>query len=48
MKALYKCLKCDYLWFGKPGPVTCPKCCHLYIKWINYEEWRKDNRRNKK
>lgn len=40
-EAFYKCLKCGYEWKGKPGPVECPKCYHLYVKWVNYEEWRK-------
>lgn len=40
-KAKYKCLKkkCGYKFTGKPGPVSCPKCGHLYIKWLNYKLW---------
>lgn len=36
--AKYKCLKCNYKWKGKPGPVICPKCSHVYIKWLNLKE----------
>jgi len=39
MTALYRCL--SHEWEGKPGPVECPECGHLYVKWINYEEWRR-------
>ena len=41
MKAEYLCLKCQHYWEGKPGPVTCPKCGHDYVKWLNYEEMEK-------
>ena len=43
MKAKYKCLGCNYEYEGEPGPTECPKCDHLYVKWVNYEEWRKNN-----
>ena len=39
--AQYECYKCKYAWEHKPGPVTCPKCNHYYVKWVNYKEWRK-------
>ena len=39
--AKYKCLKCYHVWEGNPGPVTCPKCTHEYVKWINYEDLKK-------
>ena len=35
--ALYRCLRCLFEWKGKAGPVTCPKCGHLYVKWVDYE-----------
>lgn len=38
MYAKFKCLKCGYKYLSKPGPTKCPKCNHLYVKWINYEE----------
>ena len=41
MKCEYKCLKCGYEWSGKPGPTQCLLCNHLYVKWVNYEQWRK-------
>ena len=37
MKAEYQCLSCGHAWDGKPGPVTCPKCGHVYVKWLNYD-----------
>ncbi len=40
MKAKYKCCKCHHKYEGEPGPTTCPKCGHIYVKWVNYEEWR--------
>jgi len=40
MKAKFKCLKCNYFYEDIPGPTQCPKCGYLYIKWLNYEEWR--------
>ena len=47
MKAKYKCLGCKYEWFGEPGPVECPKCSHIWVKWVNYEEWRKWQNENR-
>lgn len=41
MLAHFKCLKCGYEWDSNPGPTQCPKCGHLYVKWVNYEEMRK-------
>jgi rubrerythrin len=40
--AKYKCLKCGYEWFGKPGPTVCPDCWYEYVKWENFDEWRKE------
>jgi len=35
----YKCMKCDHKWEEvHRGPTLCPKCSHLYVKWLNYEE----------
>ena len=42
MSANFKCLKCGYHWEYYPGPTQCPMCGHLYVKWINYEEMRKE------
>jgi len=36
--AKYKCMKCKHKWEGKPGPVICPKCNHIYVKWLNLKE----------
>jgi len=44
MKAKYKCIKCLYEWEEElKGPTQCPKCGHLYVKWLNYEEMKKHN-----
>jgi len=40
----YKCLKCDHNWEEyKPRMVECPICGHVYVKWVNFKEWRKEN-----
>jgi predicted Zn-ribbon and HTH transcriptional regulator len=44
MKAIFKCLGCGYEYKAEPGPTECPKCKHIWIKWVNYEEWRKWNK----
>ena len=36
--AKYECVKCGFQWVQPPDQVTCPKCKHLYIKWLNYDE----------
>ena len=37
--AKYRCLKCGLKWKEVlRGPTQCPKCNHLYIKWLNYGE----------
>ena len=36
--AKYKCMKCKHKWEGKPGPVICPKCSHVYVEWLNHKE----------
>jgi rubrerythrin len=41
MEAEYKCLKCGYKYLSEPGPTQCPKCGHLYVKWLNFEEMHK-------
>lgn len=46
MLAKFKCLKCLLWWKSKPGPTQCPVCGHLYVKWENYEEMRKEWNKN--
>jgi len=42
MKILFRCDKCQYNWKeDKPKQVVCPLCNHSYVKWLNFEEWRK-------
>lgn len=36
----YACQRCDFSWHRRePGPVECPVCGHLYVRWTNYQEW---------
>ena len=44
MKAKYKCCSCGYEYEDEPGPTECPICYHLYVKWVNYEEWCNDQK----
>ena len=38
IKPRFKCLKCKHLFPRKKcGPTNCPKCGHLWVKWINYK-----------
>jgi len=39
--AKYKCMNCGYRYESQPCPTQCPKCNHLYVKWMNYKEMRK-------
>ncbi len=43
----YKCLKCGLEYQHPVMPTECPKCGHLYVKWLNYKELfendKKDN-----
>ncbi len=34
----FRCLRCKHEWTEPPGPTACPKCEHLYVKWLNYEK----------
>ena len=37
MNPLYRCLRCALEWSElKKGPTQCPRCGHLYVKWLNY------------
>lgn len=40
MNAKHRCCGCEYEWESGPGPTQCPRCGHLYVKWLNYEEMR--------
>lgn len=39
--AKYRCLKCGFEWSEPAGPTQCPKCGHLYVRWLNYERLRR-------
>ena len=34
----YKCLKCNHEYSHPVRTTKCPKCGHLYVKWLNYDE----------
>lgn len=34
----YKCLKCNHRYEHPVRQTECPKCRHLYVKWLNYDE----------
>jgi len=39
MNCQYRCQQCKHEFeTEKPGPVTCSKCGHLYIDWLNFKE----------
>ena len=43
MPAEYECLWCGEKHADKePMGSSCPHCGHIYVKWVNYEAWRKD------
>lgn len=44
--AHFQCLKCLYSWKDRPGPTQCPVCGHDYVKWLNYEQMRKEWNKN--
>jgi DNA-directed RNA polymerase subunit RPC12/RpoP len=36
----YKCEKCDYEFTQPtPGPMSCKRCGHTYVKWLNSKEY---------
>jgi len=37
----FKCLACKHEYKANPGPTQCPKCKHLLIEWVSYEEKEK-------
>ena len=34
-----RCCRCGFEWRARPDPLTCPKCGHVYVKWVNYEQF---------
>lgn len=40
MAETYQCLSnvCKQVWRDYTGPVTCPICGHIYVKWVSYEQ----------
>ncbi len=36
--AKFMCCNCKHEYTGPPGPTQCPKCSHLYVIWLNYNE----------
>ena len=45
-KVHLRCMKCNHDFHQQPGMATCPKCGHIKIKWIDYEDWAKRNKLN--
>ena len=45
-KNKYECVNCKAHFEVLPGPVICPECEHLYLKWLNYSEELILKRRN--
>ena len=41
--AQYQCQNCKLKWQKRPGPQTCPRCQHLYIDWLNVDDFKEDN-----
>mgnify|MGYP000958545849 CR=1 FL=1 len=39
----YLCLSCVHEWTAPAGPVTCPRCDGLMVKWLNYDALLKQN-----
>jgi len=35
--AHYQCCQCFHEFTGPPGPITCPNCNFIYVKWTNYD-----------
>jgi len=46
--AHFQCLKCLHSWKSNPGPTQCPACRHDYVKWLNYEDMRKEWDKNER
>ncbi len=41
MKVHYKCVECKQEWFQVvPGIDECLFCGHVYVEWVNYQEWK--------
>jgi hypothetical protein len=38
ISASYHCLGCAFEWIGKAGPVECPRCHHLYVRWLDFDQ----------
>lgn len=36
--AEFKCQKCNFKWQVPAAPVSCPKCGHGNIDWLNWEK----------
>jgi uncharacterized Zn finger protein (UPF0148 family) len=45
--AEYHCIKCGQEWIEHAGPVECPVCGHVYVRWTNYEQmFGRDKKKN--
>lgn len=43
----FECCSCGYRYENSCYNTQCPKCGHLYVKWINYEKLAADYLRQK-
>jgi len=42
----FECLQCKLKFHMEPGTlVKCPRCKHLYVKWLDYPRFEKERRR---
>lgn len=46
MEAQFECAQCKHKWSGDPSTALggCTSCGHPYVKWVNFEKWRKQPR----
>jgi len=43
--AHFLCPKCGAEWLSRPGVVSCIRCKHIYVQWVNYAKRRKTHSR---
>ena len=37
-REIYHCIACETQFLAPPGPTQCPKCKHIYVEWLTYNE----------
>jgi rubrerythrin len=38
--AKYECMACGSSWSQVQSQTPCPTCGNIYVKWMNFAEWR--------